>query len=105
MARITFAPANAHIQHRQHTTTRTQGAVVFIGIAAFTAKLGHWQVLRRDWKQGLIDERLAMLSGEAVDLIQLLNSPALADSKYQQVTVTGVLDYSREILVGPRSGG
>mmetsp|Transcript_5487 Transcript_5487/g.10774 ORF Transcript_5487/g.10774 Transcript_5487/m.10774 type:complete len:310 (-) Transcript_5487:75-1004(-) len=86
---------------------RYVGIGVFLGLAGFTANLGYWQMQRKQWKIDLIDDRKAKLAKEPASFGEVLHARALEDDweeyDFRQVTIEGVLDYGRELLVGPRS--
>jgi len=88
------------------------GPAVFLSLAAFTGMLGYWQLKRRKWKVDLIDSRTKKLQMDPIPLEEVLRSMQEGDTfdgaaddalEFRQVTVEGVLDYSQEMIVGPRS--
>uniref|UniRef100_A0A7S2TYU2 SURF1-like protein n=1 Tax=Lotharella oceanica TaxID=641309 RepID=A0A7S2TYU2_9EUKA len=86
---------------------RYMGIGVFLGLAGFTANLGYWQVQRKQWKIDLIEDRKTKLTREPASFHEVLCAREAGDDleeyDFRQVTVEGVLDYGRELLVGPRS--
>uniref|UniRef100_M3ZUF0 SURF1-like protein n=1 Tax=Xiphophorus maculatus TaxID=8083 RepID=M3ZUF0_XIPMA len=65
-------------------------------IPATTFGLGTWQVKRRQWKMGLIDELRRLTTAEPIPL-----PPELLE--YRRVKVRGHYDHSQELYIMPRS--
>jgi len=78
---------------------RYAGVGVFMSLAGMTGMLGFWQLKRRKWKIELIESRKKNLQMEPINLEEALSDP----KDFRQVCLTGSLDYSKEMIVGPRS--
>lgn len=63
--------------------------------------LGTWQVQRRKWKIGVIEELERRTTAKPVPLPHDLSE--LEDYEYRRVTVTGHFDHSKELHVSPRA--
>jgi surfeit locus 1 family protein len=62
--------------------------------------LGHWQLERAAWKQGLVDAHAARIGEPAQALRSVLaSSAASADLEYRQVTAQGVYDLDHQLLL------
>jgi surfeit locus 1 family protein len=62
--------------------------------------LGHWQLERAAWKQGLVDAHAARIGEPAQPLQSVLaSSRAGADLEYRQVTAQGVYDLDHQLLL------
>ncbi|KAM6902228.1 surfeit locus protein 1 [Xenentodon cancila] len=70
-------------------------------IPATTFGLGTWQVKRRQWKMGLIDELQRLTTVEPIPLP--LDPHELNDLEYRRVKVRGRYDHSQELYIMPRS--
>ncbi|XP_017263316.1 surfeit locus protein 1 [Kryptolebias marmoratus] len=70
-------------------------------IPATTFGLGTWQVKRRQWKIGLINELRRMTTAEPVPLP--LDPLEVNQLEYRRVKVRGRYDHSKELYVMPRS--
>jgi len=65
--------------------------------------LGHWQLERAAWKQGLVDAHAARLREPAQPLRSVLASSAAGDDlEYRQVTAQGVYDLEHQLLLDNR---
>ncbi|XP_064457491.1 surfeit locus protein 1-like [Ornithodoros turicata] len=74
-------------------------SLLAIPVVAFG--LGTWQVQRRKWKLGLIEELARKTELPPCELPD--NWSDLGKMEYQQVRVTGTFDHSNEMYVSPRS--
>ncbi|CAD5123282.1 DgyrCDS11641 [Dimorphilus gyrociliatus] len=74
-------------------------ALLVVPLAA--AALGTWQVQRRKWKLGLIEDLQKRTTAEPVELP--VDFQELEDMEYRKVKVTGRFDHRREICIEPRS--
>lgn len=63
--------------------------------------LGTWQVKRRAWKLGLIEELERKTQSEPICLPP--NLEEVSDLEYRRVTFRGEFDHSHEMLISPRS--
>lgn len=72
------------------------GLALFGSLVCGTFGLGVWQAQRYKWKVGLVKERQSLLAADPVELSQ-------TTPRYQRVLVSGQLDPTRELKVGPRS--
>lgn len=63
--------------------------------------LGTWQVMRSQWKNGLINELKEKTSSVPVFLPDTLQE--VAELEYHKVVVRGTFQHDREMLLGPRS--
>ena len=86
------------------------GVGLFLSAAAFTGYLGTWQVRRRQWKIELIESRSSQLAMEPVELSEVSDTLGRGEKTaaelgldFRRVRAEGSLDYSRELIVGPRS--
>ncbi|XP_041826766.1 surfeit locus protein 1 [Melanotaenia boesemani] len=70
-------------------------------IPATTFGLGTWQVKRRQWKLGLIDELKRLTTAEPIPLP--LDPNELNNLEYRRVKVRGHYDHSQELYIMPRS--
>lgn len=70
-------------------------------IPAITFGLGTWQVQRRKWKLGLIDDLNKRVSSEPIPLPTDLNE--LVQLEYCPIKVKGKFLYDKEFTVGPKS--
>ena len=80
------------------------GLCVTLGVAS----LGVWQLRRMDYKAKLIERRRDRLSLGKIIIEKSpfpWNENNLIDFEYRTIQVTGVLDHSREMYVGPRASG
>lgn len=76
---------------------RQMGPILLLP-AALAAALGSWQLARRAEKQSEIDSRLAAMQTQPVELFASSETLPL----YTPVTITGVLDESQCVFIGPR---
>lgn len=74
---------------------------IMLTLPALTFCLGTWQVFRRGWKLDLIKNLEERTTAPVIPLPEDLSE--LADLEFRRVSVRGVFDHSREILVSPRS--
>jgi surfeit locus 1 family protein len=82
----------------------TLGLFVFGGIVCATGSLGVWQLKRYKWKSELVAKRRMSLDAPATQLSKLPTTDEEVQKwQYKPISVEGVFDHSREILVGPRS--
>uniref|UniRef100_A0A3B5KMS2 SURF1-like protein n=1 Tax=Xiphophorus couchianus TaxID=32473 RepID=A0A3B5KMS2_9TELE len=70
-------------------------------IPATTFGLGTWQVKRRQWKMGLIDELRRLTTAEPIPLP--LDPLEVNKLEYRRVKVHGHYDHSQELYIMPRS--
>ncbi|RVE65992.1 hypothetical protein OJAV_G00122240 [Oryzias javanicus] len=70
-------------------------------IPATTFGLGTWQVKRRQWKMGLIDELHRLTTEEPIPLP--LDPSEVDKLEYRRVRVRGRYDHSKELYIMPRS--
>ncbi|CAO1614093.1 unnamed protein product [Sympodiomycopsis kandeliae] len=68
----------------------------------FTFGLGWWQVQRLDWKLGLIEELEYKLKKEPIKLPKNVNLDVLPSFEFRLVSLSGYLDHSRTMFLGPR---
>lgn len=95
------AQTSAHAtEHGRPKGRSTAATAIFFGVpVAVTFSLGVWQVRRLERKRNLIAERERTLALEPLD------ESALEDEahEYRLVTLQGVLQHEKEMLIGPRS--
>uniref|UniRef100_A0A3P9M145 SURF1-like protein n=1 Tax=Oryzias latipes TaxID=8090 RepID=A0A3P9M145_ORYLA len=70
-------------------------------IPATTFGLGTWQVKRRQWKMGLIDDLHRLTTEEPIPLP--LDPNEVNKLEYRRVRVRGRYDHSKELYIMPRS--
>ncbi|XP_028318174.1 surfeit locus protein 1 [Gouania willdenowi] len=70
-------------------------------IPATTFGLGTWQVKRRQWKMGLIDDLTRLTTAEPIPLPS--DPHELNTLEYRRVRVRGHYDHAKELYVLPRS--
>ncbi|XP_040575339.1 surfeit locus protein 1 [Lepeophtheirus salmonis] len=76
-------------------------SIVLLAVPLATFALGVWQTKRRTWKLNLIQE---LTESQNKPPIELPATPEECRSvEYQKVRVRGTFDYSRSVLIGPRS--
>jgi len=73
---------------------------LLLTIPLATFGLGCWQVQRRKWKLGLIDELELKTHADPVPFPEDLST--LDDLEYSKVRVRGTFDHARETYLGPR---
>ncbi|XP_033116172.1 surfeit locus protein 1-like isoform X2 [Anneissia japonica] len=73
---------------------------LLLGIPVITFCLGTWQVQRRKWKLGLIEELQAKTTATPVPLP--FNHAELKELEYCRVKVRGTFDHSSEVYLMPR---
>lgn len=83
------------------TFSRKLGAAFFLTSVAGLGCLGTWQLSRKSWKEGLIEERKKIIEAPAQP-ISTLASDNGKSLKYRQASVNGFFDYSKQIRLGPR---
>jgi cytochrome oxidase assembly protein ShyY1 len=98
------------VRNRQFGIREDEWAAVLglgLSLAFVLSSLGFWQLRRMVWKKDLIDTRTERLRkdvltiGNAAEI--LWNEINYTEFEYRQVKLSGVLDHSREMLIGPRS--
>ncbi|XP_037548208.1 surfeit locus protein 1 [Nematolebias whitei] len=70
-------------------------------IPVTTFSLGTWQVKRRQWKIGLINELQKLITAEPIPLP--LDPLEINELEYRRVKVRGHYDHSKELYIMPRS--
>ncbi|RWS22668.1 surfeit locus protein 1-like protein, partial [Leptotrombidium deliense] len=75
--------------------------IVFKALPSTAFGLGTWQVQRRQWKLGLIEELEKCMTEAPVDFPENLND--IQNLVYRKVKVTGKFDHSNEVYIGPRN--
>lgn len=63
--------------------------------------LGYWQLLRLDWKEGLIAERDRQLAADSMPLPTDLADPA--ELEFRRVALAGRFDHAQELLLSSRT--
>nr|ACO14868.1 Surfeit locus protein 1 [Caligus clemensi] len=76
-------------------------SLILLTVPIATFALGVWQTKRRTWKLNLIDEMEVSGQRAPTDLPEAARD--CYDSQYQKVRVKGSFDYSKSVIVGPRS--
>ncbi|QQP55679.1 SURF1-like protein, partial [Caligus rogercresseyi] len=84
-----------------NTSSFEPSSLVLLTVPIATFALGVWQTKRRSWKLNLIDELEVSGKRPATELPS--TAKECLESEYQKVRVKGTFDYSRSVLVGPRS--
>lgn len=77
-------------------------SVAMLALPATCFGLGVWQVQRRQWKLGIIDQIEARVSAPPVPLPDNLRDLTLEDNEYLKVRVRGRFDHSKEMYINMR---